>query len=307
MRVFFLLLCGINTHNFSRMVRLGCLAGIVCLFSSFQSSHFFKLSDVIYATHEGSSRQNSMDIYIPVKGGVSPVIVWIHGGGWSAGSKEHVQDKPDFFTKHGYVFVSVNYRLHTQQKHPVQVQDVADAIAWLARNAHHYSINPKQIYVMGHSAGAHLAALVSVDETYLKKAGATSQLIKGTILLEGAAYDIPLAMREGGDRLKKIYRDAFGDDRTVWKAASPVSHVSSTKSIAPFFIAHAGHREVSEMESTMFATVLTKAGVKNSVNHYPDHNHMTINRLFGNEVDPVCGDVLHFLEEASATAVAESK
>ncbi|MCI0750403.1 MAG: alpha/beta hydrolase [Flammeovirgaceae bacterium] len=192
-------------------------------------------------------------------------------------------------------------------KHPAHAQDVADAVAWIAKNAHHYSIDPRHIYLMGHSAGAHLVSLVSTDKSYLEKAGASTDLIKGTVVLDGAGYDIPLLMKEGGDKLKKIYGEVFGESKKEWINASPVHHVSAEKNIAPFFIAHAGNREMAEKEGKIFSETLSKANVRNRLVHYPDHNHMTINRLFGSEVDPVCKDVIEFLGWVANTTVAESK
>jgi arylformamidase len=95
------------------------------------------------------------------------------------------------FVSTGFVYVAINYRLPPAVHHPTHARDVAKALAWVADNIGRYSGDPERIYAMGHSAGAHLAALVATDESYLKREGYSLKTIKGDILLDVGAYDIP--------------------------------------------------------------------------------------------------------------------
>ena len=142
----------------------------------------------------------SLDIYRPKSSLANaqqtnkPVIVMIHGGGFRGGDKGNVsqgRQKASFFTGHGFVYVSVNYRLSPEVQHPAHVEDVAKALAWVIDNIASYGGDPKRIFLMGHSAGAHLAALVTADEAYLNKLGKSPSMLSGVILLDSAGYDIP--------------------------------------------------------------------------------------------------------------------
>ena len=142
----------------------------------------------------------SLDIYTSrraKRNPARPVVAMIHGGGWRRGDKANRpmwQFKAPHFVGNGFVYVSINYRLSSKPddpKHPAHVRDVAKALAWLSDHVAEYGGDPDRMFVMGHSAGAHLAALVSTDHRRLKEEGKDLSIIKGTICLDTAASDIP--------------------------------------------------------------------------------------------------------------------
>ena len=98
----------------------------------------------------------------------------------------------------GWAFASANYRLVPQATVEQQAADVASAIAWLRANAAKEGLDPDRIVLMGHSAGAHLVALVGTDPHYLKAAGVPMGAVKGVVLLDGAGYDVAGAGRAPG-------------------------------------------------------------------------------------------------------------
>lgn len=98
-------------------------------------------------------------------------MIYLHGGGWTGGDKNRVASKADYFTGQGYVFVSMNYRLHPDANYEQMADDTANAIKWVKDHADEYQIDSSKINVMGHSAGGHLTALVATDSTYLKRVG----------------------------------------------------------------------------------------------------------------------------------------
>src|SRR5882724_11079214 len=117
---------------------------------------------------EPKNERQTLDVYAPTDGKNHPVVVWIHGGGWKAGDKKGVQKKPQAFVDKGFVFVSTNYRFVPHVTVKEMTSDIAKAIRWVHEHAKEYGGDPNSILVMGHSAGAHLAALVCTDERYLK-------------------------------------------------------------------------------------------------------------------------------------------
>src|SRR3954470_18803016 len=133
--------------------------------------------DVPYV--EKADERQVLDVYSPPNAKNLPVVFWIHGGGWQTGDKSEVQIKPQAFTDKGFVFVSTNYRLLPAVDMATIVRDVAKAIRWVHDHIAEHGGDPKRILVMGHSAGAQLAALLCTDERYLKAEGVPLAVVKG--------------------------------------------------------------------------------------------------------------------------------
>ena len=149
-------------------------------------------------------------------------MVWVHGGGWRTGDRRNqLDDKVDLFTSMGWALVSVNYRLSPAVQYPVHDDDVAAAIGWVLDHADELGVDPQRLSVMGHSAGAGIAAAVATDPVHLAAVGHSPGDLRCAVLLDTEGYDVE-AM---GERGVEIYLDAFGDDPEVWRAASPIRHV----------------------------------------------------------------------------------
>src|SRR5262249_39569432 len=122
--------------------------------------------DIPYV-EKGHERQ-VLDVYTPKDAKNLPVVFWIHGGGWQAGDKKEVQLKPKVFTEKGFVFVSTNYRLLPDVDMGTLIRDVAKAVRWTSDHIAEFGGDPKRLFIMGHSAGAQLAAILCTDDRYLK-------------------------------------------------------------------------------------------------------------------------------------------
>ncbi|HML21971.1 MAG TPA: alpha/beta hydrolase [Aggregatilinea sp.] len=256
--------------------------------------------DMVYAEHDGFDPQDtSLDIYAAPDASNAPVIVFVHGGGWSLGDKTSVYLKPDHFIPMGYVFVSVNYRLVPDIAFPDNAQDVADAIAWVQANIATYGGDGGQIYLMGHSAGAHLISLVATDGQYLQAAGTDLPALSGVIALDSAAYNV-VTRGESRRGLGPLYENAFGTDETVWAQASPALHVAPDKGIPPFLLVYTGATDAHGVETTAFAQALEDAGVRAEVVSATDHTHASLNRQLGAEGDAPTAAVDAFLASLHA-------
>jgi arylformamidase len=250
----------------------------------------------------------SLDIYAPTNADGLPVMVCVHGGGWQRGDKANVEPLVAALNREGYVFVSANYRLAPDAPFPAWPDDVAAAIAWAHEHIAKYGGNPDQVCLMGHSAGAHLVALVGTDETYLAKRGLTLADISAVLPLDTQAYDIPALAERLGETLPAAYRVPFTDDRQLWAAASPIAHVEPGKQIPPMIIpysgglnprrANAGRAEAARQ----FAEALRQAGTTAEVVPAPEKTHAQIARQFGADGDHVAEAVLAFLRRVLATA-----
>ncbi len=255
-------------------------------------------SDLPY--REPPNHATSLDVYAPASGTNHPVLVWIHGGAWQFGDKRGVQLKPQAFNAQGFVFVSVNYRLHPEATYQDQAADVAAAIHWVRDHAREFRGSPDLIFLMGHSAGAHLAALVATDARYLKAEEMKLSALQGVVLLDGACYDIPRQLRLCPPQLRQMYRGVFSDDPAAQRDASPLTHVAKDAGIPPFLILHVANRPDSRLQSQALAAQLKSAGTFAEVVPAEGKTHATINRELGEPDDPPTRAVFDFLQQQLA-------
>jgi acetyl esterase/lipase len=245
-----------------------------------------------------------LDIYAPDGAQDLPVVFWIHGGGWQAGDKTDVQLKPHFFAKRGFVFVSTNYRLLPQVEMDVLIGDVARSLGWVHKHIAEYGGDPRRIFVMGHSAGAQLAALLCVDERYLQAEGVSFGVLKGCVPVDGDTYDLPamimtaefrqtvhgLPLPEFGHRVK------FGNDPKKHIDFSAVTHVAKGKGIPPFLILHvAGHPDVTA-QARRLAAILQAAEVPTTLFGAREITHNKLNADLGLLDDPATQALIKFLD-----------
>jgi acetyl esterase/lipase len=206
-----------------------------------------------------------------------------------------VQEKPAAFNAAGYLFVSINYRLLPEADVPTQAGDVAEAIAWVHEHATEYGGNPQQIFLMGHSAGAHLVALVGSDPSYLEKVGLTLSVLHGVVALDTRAYDVPAVMNDLTGLEAPIYRQAFGSDPAFWERVSPVHYVKVGNGIPPFLVAYSVQGSDPPGIAESFVKALKEAGITAELLPAPEKTHAEINRQFGEPGDAVTQAVLAFL------------
>lgn len=256
--------------------------------------------NIVYGKREGTDpRFLSLDVYR--KGEAKdrlPVIVMIHGGGWRIGDKSNKTvgvDKGRFFADEGFVYVSINYRLTPAVTHPGHIVDVAEAVAWVHDHISDYGGDPESIFVMGHSAGAHLAALVATDHRRLAKHDKPLSIIDGVILLDGAGYDIPAKLKLGRAASERMYLNAFTEDEAVQRDASPLHHVEAGKHIPPFLIIPIARRFDSNKMSEELAQAINEAGGTATVYVAEGKTHGSVNGDIGRPDDKPTSEIMKFL------------
>ena len=231
---------------------------------------------VIYGDHP----RQQVDVYEP-EGAVDalPLVLFVHGGGWRMGSHERVQVKPAHLNAQGYYFASTGYRLVPDVTVEQQAADIGAALRSLRGQASAIGFDSDRIVLMGHSAGAHLAALVATDPKY---AGAAFETIRGVVLLDGAGYDVRAQMAGAEPEAWQIYYNAFTADEAVQEALSPITHVGGRD--APHWLAlHVGNREASATQSKLLAERLRAAGVEAEAAAIEGTDHRRMNRDLGTE------------------------
>jgi len=169
----------------------------------------------------GQDPAQALDVYsLPGQWRERPLILMVHGGAWAFGDKDYrgvVQAKLAHWLPRGYVFVSVNYRLLPAQPVSGQADDIARALAYVQQHAREWGGDPERVTLMGHSAGAHLVALLSADPARAQAFGARRW--PATVALDSGAFDVVEIMQRPHLRL---YDRAFGADPASWRALSPL-------------------------------------------------------------------------------------
>jgi arylformamidase len=258
--------------------------------------------DIPYATaHE----RQVLDVYAPAGAKNLPVIVWIHGGGWQSGDKSMVALKPKAFTDAGFMFVSINHRLLPNVDMGAITRDVASALGWVHKHIATRGGDPGRLFVMGHSSGGQLAALMCTDDRYAKAEGFSLKAIKGCVPVDADTFDIPaiIEMAETRARVHHLpvptygHRQKFGDDPAKHRDFSAVTHVARGKDIPPFLILHiAGHPDTGA-QARRLAAVLQAAGVPARVVAAREATHASINDNLGAANDPVTKELFAFVAE----------
>ena len=232
----------------------------------------------------GSDSLQALDLWVPEGGGKAPLVLFVHGGGWKRGSKENAMGRamPAHMMEQGYAFASINYRLVPRNTVEEQASDVAAALAYLLRNADRLGIDRRRVVLTGHSAGAHLVALVGTDERYLRQVGLSFADIDGVMPNDGAAYDVPAQMGQAGRFMGKTYSQAFGTDPARQAALSPTLQAAAPN--APAFLLLHVQRPDGVAQANALAKALERGGTRVEIGSFPGEGlqgHADINRKLG--------------------------
>ncbi|MEQ1829513.1 MAG: alpha/beta hydrolase, partial [Pirellula sp.] len=258
--------------------------------------------DVAYA--QPALERQVLDIYSPTNAKNLPVVFWIHGGGWQTGDKSSVQLKPQWFLDQGFVFVSTNYRLYPNVEMGTIIRDVAKSLGWVHKNIAKHGGDPNRIFVMGHSAGAQLAAIVCIDDRYLKAEGVPFSVLKGCVPVDGDTYDVP-AIIETAETRRRVHhqpqakvghREKFGNDPAKHIDLSAVTHIAKDKGIPPFLILYVtGHPDTSA-QAQRLAGALSAASISAKLFGAKDSEHSKLNDDLGKPNDPASAALVEFVK-----------
>jgi acetyl esterase/lipase len=213
-------------------------------------------ADVDYVPNtEYPDRKDRLDVYAPASASRAPVVVSIHGGALREGDKSKQAFVGQRLAQAGFVTVVINYRLSPGVMHPAHVEDAAHAVAWTRTHAAEYGGDPRNLFVIGHSAGAYLAALLTLDPRYLAAYQMAATDLRGVVPVSAFFYVDRAGVAP--DRPK----DVWGTDLAVWKSASPAAYLR--KDLPPLLLLYAdGDDGWRRTQNTEFAAELKKAGAK---------------------------------------------
>jgi enterochelin esterase family protein len=247
--------------------------------------------NIPYLEGKDVNERQKLDLYLPRGARDFPTLFFIHGGAWKGGSRAGFDRIGHTFARNGVAFVSIGYRLSPQVQHPGHIQDVARAFAWTVANIGKFGGNPRAIFVSGHSAGGHLAALLATDEDYLRAEKLSLSNIHGAIPISGV-YVVSGKMK-----------DVFGEDAAVCKKASPQTHLRA--GLPPFLVLYADKdMPILMKQAEAFAPALKEKNVEGILIQEKDRDQGSIMMRMASEEDPATQAVLEFIGRHSNLRLA---
>lgn len=226
--------------------------------------------DIVFG--KGGEKDLQLDLAMPKDGdGPFPVVICIHGGGWSRGKRQDMAKTIEVLAGRGYVAVSPSYRLAPDAKFPAQIEDVKAAVRWVRASAKTYKANPDRVGAIGFSAGAHLACLLGVtdkDDGLEGKGGNPDQTSRVQCVISFFG-PTDLTLNDWTEDVEKnilipFLGDTIKEKPDAYKKASPVTYV--TKKAPPFLFFHGDKDTLVKPEQSKFlAEKLQKEGVSAKV------------------------------------------
>jgi acetyl esterase/lipase len=204
------------------------ILALVCLSSC--ASRKFK--DISYLKNEQTQDSLKLNVLQPRDKKVkkSPVVIFVHGGYWAEGNKDIYGFLGRNFSKNNVVTVIPSYTLSPKANYDTMAFEIVKALQWTVNNIDKYKGDPEQIYLMGHSAGGHLIALISTNPKYLEN----TKAIKGVILNDAAGLDMYTYLQNNPPTKEYNYITTWTTNPEEWKNASPIYFVD--KNSPPFLI-----------------------------------------------------------------------
>lgn len=208
------------------------------------------------------ANKHKLDIYFKKGLQRAPVFFFIHGGAWRSGDRSLYRALGNRFASEGIVTVAPSYRLSPKNPHPAQIDDVAAAFAWVVAHIQDYGGDPNRIVVGGHSAGGHLAALLTLAPKHLARYGLSQKNIRGAIALSGV-YDVTTGLES-----------TFGRDKDVQRDASPLMQVQAPA--PPFLITYCQWDYLRlPQQAQEFHSALQQKGVASELIYVPGESHIS--------------------------------
>lgn len=254
------------------------------------SGHYSVTENLVY----GSDARHRVDVYVPrAVTQPAPLVVFFYGGGWREGDKDNYEFVASSLTQAGYVVMIPDYRLFPDVVFPQFVEDGAAAVAWATQNAQKFGADSNRFFLMGHSAGAHIAALLSMDKRYLGQHAVNRSALRGFVGLSGPYDFLPI---DSGYLV-----DVFPENQR--KASQPINFVSADAP-ATLLIHGTGDDVVRAANSQNLTRKLSDNGVDATLRLYQGTGHVRVAAALAPPLDftgKTLEDTLTFLDRLSAS------
>jgi acetyl esterase/lipase len=262
-------------------------------------------TDIPYTATAGDPQRIALDVYqtpdtfsvigtqaqaaANAEDGLSPVLVFIHGGGLLIGDKSEFAALGHKFASRGFTTVIPNHRLSPDVSHPDHINDIASAFVWVHNNIDQYGGDPQRVFIAGHSSGGYLAMLLATDPRYLATHGLSSQDIAGVIPVSGFFFVDRLAPGRP--------ESVWGGDSAVWPTASPPHY--ELQDVPPTLLLYAENdspqRKLESIDLARRLSIDSKSAV--DVQEVADRNHATIGIYLMAREDETSDRMLAFMRD----------
>lgn len=228
--------------------------------------------------------KHKLDLFLPRGAARAPIFFFVHGGAWKYGDRWQYGPLGHRIAKEGIVTVIPSYRLAPKHPHPAQIEDVAAAFAWTLRHGAELGGDTNRVFVAGHSAGAHLVSLLTLNERYLQPHGLTPGSIRGVIALSGV-YDLTVFESQS---------TVFGKDPEVRREASPFHFIRPGR--PPFFVSYCQwDYPTLPAQAKRFWRGLRRGGLEAELFYTPREDHISEMIAMTYDDDPTTQAALRFL------------
>ena len=228
-----------------------------------KTAHVVATTDLAY----GADARQTLDVYRPQGAQQAPVMVFWYGGSWQQGSKDYYRFVGQSLARRGFVAILPDYRLAPDHPFPAFVEDAASAVRWARDHAEEFGGDPNRIYVSGHSAGGHIALMLTLDPRYLDAVGLAPSDLAGVVSLAG-----PTGLENlRGEALKGVFPRAIPDD-----AFSPIALAARDAEMAPPILLMIGLDDDVVYASSVarLADAIRAGGGSVTVKAYPGIGHI---------------------------------
>jgi acetyl esterase/lipase len=259
--------------------------GVLTLNTVASFGDYSRQSGLVY----GPAPTNSLDLYLPRNATGAPVVVFFYGGGWDNGDKSDYKFVGAALAAAGIVAVIPNYTLYPTARFPRFMQDAATSVAWTRAHARAWGADPDKLFLVGHSAGAHIAVLLALDQQYLRQVGGSDQWLRGAVGLAGPYDFLPFT--------EDYLNDLFGPPADFARS-QPINYVRADA--PPLLLMH-GLRDtrVSPNNTRSLTAALQAIGAPVTTRYFPQAGHGELVAAFSpvRKSLPVLPDILKFIAE----------
>ena len=251
-----------------------------------------RTKEITYLQAGDSLPEKQLNVFSPKKKGNYPVLLFVHGGSWNSGKKEIYDFFGSRMARRKVVTVVIDYPLAPEYKVDAMEKAVVQAVNWTSENIENYKGDPDQIYISGHSAGAHLAGLVAMKASLFSE----ETPLKGAILNDPGGLDMDRYLADSGQTTGKKFIKSFTDDPNVWKEHSPINFLGQTD--VPLMIMEGGKTYPSITQTVgIFCKSAEAKGIPLEYSFYPRKHHIPMMTQFFFTWTRGYRDVLGFIRQ----------
>ncbi len=241
------------------------------------------------------ARALSLDVFRPENvHGKSAVVVFFYGGSWRNSTRQDYRFVGESLAKAGLLVIVPDYRKAPQVVFPAFIEDSARAVAWARQHAEQYGGDPSRIFLMGHSSGAHMAAMLGTDGRFLRAVGMQPRDLAGIVGLAGPYDFLPLT--------DPLIKQVFGPE-SDWQKSQPVNFVDGDE--PPFLLLQGtADKVVWPRNAPRLAAKLRAANESVQVDMIDGASHADLLIGLVREASPVRNDVLRYIDASNSTRIS---